>query len=239
MFVIWITLLDLYFMIRNECRHCSVKSKAAKKLKDSETEALSFNCALTSFKKGDVLIKQGMLSTNVVYLRSGLIKLHIEGPYGDQIVRIVKAPGYLGLPTTFGDKINQYSITAIDEVEACFIDITTFRNLLYSNPDFSYEIIIDICRNELEIYNRCVNRSQKQLRGKIADVILEMSGPIYDSDSFTLPISQEEIGNLIDSSRESVSRILAEFEKDKIISVSGKKIEVKKRESLLMISAKG
>jgi CRP-like cAMP-binding protein len=226
-------------MISNECRDCGVKSKAAKKLKDSETEALSFNCALTSFMKGDVLIRQGMLSTNVVYLRSGLIKLHIEGPYGDQIVRIVKAPGYLGLPTTFGDKINQYSITAIDEVEACFIDITTFRNLLFSNPDFSYEIIIDICRNELDIYNRCVNRSQKQLRGKIADVILEMSGPIYDSDSFTLPISQEEIGNLIDSSRESVSRILAEFEKDKILSVSGKKIEIKNRESLLMISAKG
>jgi CRP/FNR family transcriptional regulator len=226
-------------MIRNECRNCSVKSKAARKLKDSETDALSFNCALTSFRKGDVLIRQGMLSTNVVYLRSGLIKLHIEGPYGDQIVRIVKAPGYLGLPTTFGDKINQYSITAIDEVEACFVDITTFRNLLYSNPDFSYEIIIDICRNELEIYNRCVNRSQKQLRGKIADVLLEMSGPIYDSYSFTLPISQEEIGNLIDSSRESVSRILAEFEKDKIISVSGKKIEIIKRESLLMISAKG
>ncbi len=226
-------------MIRNECLHCSVKSKAAKKLKDSETEALSFNCALTSFRKGDVLIRQGMLSTNVVYLRSGLIKLHIEGPYGDQIVRIVKAPGYLGLPTTFGDKINQYSITAIDEVEACFIDITTFRNLLFSNPDFSYEIIIDICRNELEIYNRCVNRSQKQLRGKIADVILEMSGLIYDSDSFTLPISQEEIGNLVDSSRESVSRILAEFEKDNIISVSGKKIGIKNRESLLMISAKG
>ncbi len=226
-------------MIRNECINCSVKSKAAQKLKDMETDALSFNCALTSFKKGDVLIKQGMLSTNVVYLRSGLTKLHIEGPYGDQIVRIVKAPGYLGLPTTFGDKINQYSITAIDEVEACFIDITTFRKLLYSNPDFSYEIIIDICRNELEIYNRCVNRSQKQLRGKIADVILEMSGPIYDSDSFTLPISQEEFGNLIDSSRESVSRIFAEFEKDKIISVSGKKIEIKNRESLLMISAKG
>ncbi len=209
------------------------------KLKKTETEALSFNCALTSFRKGDVLIRQGMLSTNVVYLRSGLIKLHIEGPYGDQIVRIVKAPGYLGLPTTFGDKINQYSITAIDKVQACFIDITTFRNLLYSNPDFSYEIILDICRNELEIYNRCVNRSQKQLRGKIADVILEMSGPIYDSDSFTLPLSQEEIGNLIDSSRESVSRILAEFEKDNIISVSGKKIGIKNRESLLMISAKG
>ncbi len=226
-------------MARNECMTCSIKSTAENKLKDIELELLSYNCALTSFKKGEVLIRQGMLSTNVVYLRRGLVKLHIEGPYGDQIVRIIKAPGYMGLPTTFGDKVNQYSITAISDAEVCFIDITIFRKLLYSNPDFSYEIMIDICRNELEIYNRCVNRSQKQLRGKIADVILELAGPIFNSDTFTLPISQEEIGNLIDSSRESVSRILSEFEKDEIISLSGRKIEIKNRDSLLMVSAKG
>ena len=202
-------------------------------------DVLSFNCALTTFRKGEILIKQGMLSTNVVYLRRGLVKLHITGPYGEQIVRIVKAPGYLGLPTTFGDKINQYSVTAIGVVEVCFVDISTFRDLLYTNPDFSYEIIIDICRNELEIYNRCVNRSQKQLRGKLADVILEMAGPIFNSESFTMPLSQEELGNLIDSSRESVSRVLAEFEKDGIINISGKRIEIKNRQSLLMLSAKG
>ncbi len=226
-------------MYEHDCKTCRFRSKAARRLTEQQLETLSGNCALTGFKKGEILIKQGMLSTNVVYLRKGLIKLHIEGPYGDQIVRLIKAPGYLGLPTTFGDKINQYSITAISDVEACFIDITTFRHLLSTNPDFSYEIILDICRNELEIYNRCVNRSQKQLRGKIADVILEMSDQIFDSVSFTIPISQEEIGNLIDSSRESVSRILAEFEKDNIIAVSGRKIEIKKRDSLLMISEKG
>jgi len=226
-------------MIRNECNNCVVKSRAAYKLRDSEMDVLSFNCALTTFRKGEILIKQGMLSTNVVYLRRGLVKLHITGPYGEQIVRIVKAPGYLGLPTTFGDKINQYSVTAIGVVEVCFVDISTFRDLLYTNPDFSYEIIIDICRNELEIYNRCVNRSQKQLRGKLADVILEMAGPIFNSESFTMPLSQEELGNLIDSSRESVSRVLAEFEKDGIINISGKRIEIKNRQSLLMLSAKG
>jgi len=225
--------------MRNECNVCAIKSKAASKLNADEIEKLTFNCALTSFYKGDSLIKQGTFSTNVAYLRSGLAKIHIAGPYHEQIVRIVKAPSYLALPTTFGDKINQYSVTVIEKAEVCFIDIATFRSLLGSNPEFSYEIMLELCRNELEVFTRCANRTQKQVRGKIADVILEMADNIYKSEKFTMPVNQEEIGNLIDSSRESVSRVLNEFENDNIIRLSGKKVEIINKKVLLMISAKG
>ena len=122
--------------MKNECKLCGLKSKATSKLSDEEIEKLSFNCALVKFHKGDPLIKQGTFSTNVAYLRSGLAKIHIEGPYHEQIVRIAKAPIYLGLPTTFGDKINQYSVTVIEEAEVCFIDIDAFRYLLKANHDF-------------------------------------------------------------------------------------------------------
>ncbi|MBN2274634.1 MAG: Crp/Fnr family transcriptional regulator [Bacteroidales bacterium] len=225
--------------MKTNCLECALKSKAALKLNDKEIKKLSFNCALVRFKKGDSLIKQGTFSTNVAYLRSGLAKLHIAGPYHEQIVRIVNAPNYLGLPITFGDKINNYSVTVIDVAEVCFIDIKTFRYLLRTNPDFAYEIMMDICRTELEVYNRCVNRTQKHIRGKIADVMLEMSETIYKSDVFRMPLNQEEIGNLIDSSRESVSRVITEFEKDGIIGVSGKKIEIKNKKSLILISENG
>ncbi len=225
--------------MKNECINCSLKSKAALKLSDKETERLSFNCALTKFHKGDHLIKQGNFSTNVVYLRSGLAKIHLEGPYYEQIVKIVKAPSYLGLPTTFNVKINQYSATAIETSEVCFIDLSTFKHLLMSNPDFSYEIMIDLCKSELEMFTRCANRTQKQIRGKIADVLLEMSDKIYKNDKFTLPFNQEEIGNLIDASRESVSRIFNEFEKDSIIRITGKRIEIKNKKTLELISSKG
>lgn len=168
-----------------------------------------------------------------------MAKIHIEGPYHEQIVRIVKAPSYLGLPTTFGDKINQYSVTVIDAAEVCFIDIETFRYLLKTNPDFSYEIMLELCRNELEVFCRCANRTQKQIRGKIADVLLEFSDKIYNSNIFTLPITQEDLGDLVDSSRESISRVLAEFDKDGIIKIVGKKIEILNKKSLLLISANG
>jgi CRP-like cAMP-binding protein len=225
--------------MNSECKLCNSKSKALLTLSEEEVEKLSANCALVILHKGEPLIKQGTFSTNVVYLRSGLAKIHISGPYHEQIVRIVKAPSFLALPTTFGDKINQYSVTAIEDAEVCFIDISTFRHLLAGNPDFSYEIMIELCRNELENFYRCANRTQKHIRGKMADVLLEMSDRIYKSDSFIVPVSQEEIGNLIDSSRESVSRVLKEFEKDGIVRIKGRKVEVISKKRLKMISSKG
>jgi CRP-like cAMP-binding protein len=225
--------------MNSDCKVCAIKSKAASKLSAEEIEKLSFSCALVKFRKGDSLIRQGTFSTNVAYLRSGLAKIHIAGPYHEQIVRIVKAPSYLGLPTTFGDKINQYSVTVIDVAEVCFIDIETFRYLLKTNPDFSYEIMLELCRNELEAFCRCANRTQKQIRGKLADVLLEFSDKIYNSSIFTLPVTQEDLGDLVDSSRESISRVLAEFDKDGIIKIVGKKIEILNKKSLLLISANG
>jgi len=225
--------------MENMCKLCALKSKAALKLTDEEIKKLSFNCALVKFRKGDSVIKQGVFSTNVAYLRSGLVKVHIAGPYYEQIVRIVTAPGYLGLPTTFGDKINQYSVTVIEAAEVCFIDIDTFRFLLKENADFAYEIMIDLCKNELEVSYRCANRTQKQMRGKIADVLLELADHIFRSDIFAIPFTQEDFGNLVDSSRESVSRILTEFEKDGIIRSVGKQIEITNKKSLLLISANG
>lgn len=225
--------------MKRECRVCEIKSKAASRLSEEEIEELSCNCALVKFQKGDSLIKQGTFSTNVAYLRQGLVKIHITGPHHEQIVRIVKAPTYLGLPTTFGDKINQYSVTAIEDSEVCFIDINVFKFLLKTNTDFSYEIMLEVCRNELEVFYRCANRTQKQIRGKIADVLLEFSDRIYNSLTFSLPLKQDEIGNMVDSSRESISRVMNEFETDGLIRVSGKSIEILNKKSLELVSSNG
>ncbi len=216
-----------------------MKSKAAERLTAKESEKLSVNCVTVKFKKGDSIIKQGTYSTNVAYLKKGLAKIHIQGPYYTQVVRIVSQGNYLGLPTTFGDKVNQYSVTAVEPSEVCFIDITTFRKLLIQNSDFSNQIILELCKSELESYQKCVNRTQRHIRGKIAGVLLEFADEIYHSDKFTLSINQEEMGNLVDASRESVSRVLSEFVRDGIIVMKGRDTSIINRQMLLNICFNG
>ncbi len=225
--------------MQNDCKNCPFNSKAAATLNDCSFDQLSENHLVLKFKKGDSIIKQGMYSTNVVFLRTGLAKIHLAGPYHEQIVKLVKAPTYLGLPTTFGDKINQYSVTAVSEVEVCFIDVAIFQKILDENREFSHEIILELCRNELESFHRCANRTQKLLRGNMADALLEFSDEIFMSDTFTLPLSQVELANLVDTSRESVSRILTEFDKDGIIQIKGKEIQITNKKSLQLVSQNG
>ena len=225
--------------MKNECNNCPFKSIAAATLNEYSIEQLNNNHVAVSFVKGDSIIKQGTYSTNVAFLRTGLAKMHLTGPSHEQITRLVKAPSYLGLPTTFGDKINQYSVTAITEAEVCYIDIMIFRKILKSNDQFSYEIILELCRNELESFRKCANRTQKQSRGNLADVLLEFSERIFQSDTFVLPLNQSEMGNMVDTSRESISRILTEFDRDGIIRMTGKQIEILNKKSLLLISQNG
>lgn len=223
---------------KNACKNCTIQSQAVLKLTEEQIELLSSNSVFAKFRKGDPLIKQGLLSTNVVFLSKGLAKIHITGPYHEQIVRIAKSPCFLGLTATIGKKINQYSVTAIENIEVCLIDINKFNYLLKKNSDFVYEIMVEICSDELEAYYRCANRTQKQTRGKIADVLLEFAD-FYSSKKYKIPLTQEDFGNLVDSSRESVSRVLNEFEKDGIIHYLKKQVEILNKEKLLMISMNG
>ncbi len=84
-----------------------------------------------------------------------------------------------------------------------------------------------------------MNRTQKQTRGKLADVLLEFANVIFKNDEFTLNVTQEEIGNLVDASRESVSRVFTEFGKDGIIEMNGKSVKILDKNGLMTISKNG
>ncbi len=226
-------------MKTSSCASCLLRSKAVDNLAEQELSVLGESCVEAVFEKGETIFKQDALSSNIIYLQTGLVKLLVKGPQRTQILRLKKAPCYLGVPTTMGDKINHYSAVAIERTTACFIDINTFKELIRINPDFSYEIIIELCRNELEQFNRCVKLVQNQVFGRLATHLLDLSTHIYQSDQFDLPLNRSEIADLVCSSRETVSRLLSDLAKEEIIKVDGKHLEILDKNRLQQISEKG
>jgi CRP-like cAMP-binding protein len=226
-------------MNKHNCKDCLIKSAAAKNLNDEEFAILESNSVTVRFKKGEIIFKQDALSLNVAYLKTGLVKLHLHGPSKEKILKIVRAPLYLGIPTTFGDKINQFSATALEDTSVCFIDSNLFRNFIYSNGKFAYEIIVELCKNELFDYQRYASLAQKQIPGLVAESILCLSDKIYESDTFPFPLTRGEMGDLIGTSRESVSRVLTDFCNEKIIEVNSNDIKILNKELLNQISEKG
>lgn len=222
-----------------QCQDCLFKSPAAKTLNVKQIGKLEQNCAIANMKKGDIIFKQGIFASNIVYLKEGIVKLFVEGPQDEQILKIVKGPTYLGIPTTLDEKFNHYSAMALENVNACFINVETFKCFVQENGQFAYKIIVELCKNEINLFNKLVNRSQKNARGRIADAILFFHDEIFQERRFTMPITRQELGNYVNTSRESVSRILTEFTNDKIIELKGRQIIITDFNKLKLVSQTG
>ncbi len=222
-----------------DCTRCDIKSSAAKTLNVTELKIMGENCSEVRFKKGEVIFKQDALSSNIVYLKKGLVKIHITGPSAEQIIKISKPPTYLGIPTTFDEKTNRYSATALEETTVCFISLDMFKQFIRGNPNFSYEIIVELCKSELNSFNCTVNRAQKNIHGRIADVLIFFYQDIFKNIEFRLPLTRSELGSFVDTTRESVSRILTKLHEDKIIRLDGRKIKLLDTERLESISKNG
>jgi CRP/FNR family transcriptional regulator len=117
-----------------------------------------------------------------------------------------------------------YSIAAYTNSSVRMIDIQFFRQLLKQNSDFAYRIINLLNESTAQIYGRFFSLTQKQLHGRLADILLCLSNRIFKSTSFNLPLSRADLGDLTGMSTESVIRMMKDFKDDGLISMDCKKI---------------
>jgi CRP/FNR family transcriptional regulator len=229
-------------MTKNDrkCINCKLKSKAACTLTAGELARLEKGCVEGKMDKSVRLFNEGMIPSQVIYLKEGFVKIHKNGiRKKDQILKIAKPGSYLGLQTIFGDWVNHYSATTINDVKACFIDIGVFKELIQSNSSFAYELIVLISQEELIYFQRFVDQYQKQLNGRLADALIFLSAEIFKSDEFTLPFTKYDLAALIGSTRESVTRTIKAFKDADIIGIEGKRIKLINMEKLQHISRTG
>ncbi|GET28740.1 Crp/Fnr family transcriptional regulator [Prolixibacter sp. SD074] len=221
------------------CQNCKIRSAAANYLSLDELDLLGKRSVEVEFEKDEVIFKQDAFSTNIVYLREGLVKLTMRGHNREQILKIVKAPTYMGIPTTLGDKINNYSAIALTDVACCFIDRSTFKDFVETNGKFAYEILTVLSKFELHQFHRCANHIQTQVTGRVAGMLLDFSRNLYQSNHFQLSLTRNDLADLLGTSRETISRILTDFVMDKLIEVKGKDITILNDERLEKINLAG
>jgi CRP-like cAMP-binding protein len=225
---------------RTTCHDCQDKSCAAAILSRNELEQINFNSRESEVKKGEIILHEGSLTSHIIYLKTGLAKEFVKPGMGrEQILSIVKEHTYLGLSSLFGDRINHYSYSALEDIKVCYIDINIFNALIKQNGGFAYEILVSLSRDSLNNFHRFINQTQKRIYGRVADAILYFARIIYEENEFTLPFSRKEFADLIGVSRESATRVLTKFKDEGIISINGRCIEIKKMELLEQISKMG
>jgi CRP/FNR family transcriptional regulator, polysaccharide utilization system transcription regulator len=222
------------------CEKCNNKSPLFRILSEEELEIINEGRYEVVFKPGENLIKQGTAATHVLSLTSGIAKMYIEGlDNKNLILEIIKPWKLFGGQGVFIDNRYHYSVTAIEPTSACFIDAVNLKKVIRSNPDFAELFISNCSLNSVNIFKRMVSLTQKQMPGRIADVLLYLSKDVYNNASFEISLSRQDIGDLSSMTKDSAIRILKDFEAEGIIQLVGKHFSILKKEVLEEISIRG
>jgi CRP/FNR family transcriptional regulator, polysaccharide utilization system transcription regulator len=222
------------------CEKCNGRIPIFSGLADEELALINDKRCEVRFKEGENILKQGTVAANLIFLTSGLAKQYIEGyDQRNLIIDIIKPWTMFGGTGIYVDNRYHYSVTALEETNACFIDTINFKKLIRQNPDFA-ERFLNYCGTcSTNIFERFVSITQKQMHGRIADVLIYLAETIYNSNTFDITLSRQDISEFSGMSKDSAIRILKEFESEQIIQAMGKKISILKMDLLKEISIKG
>jgi len=224
----------------NPCKNCAVKSNTVFNLNEEEIMILCNNSTEIRFQKGERIIKQGTFTQNIIFIKSGIFKLHLTGPlHKDEILKISKGPIFVGAPDVFANKVHSYSVTALSDTVTCFIEYTGYKYLVQNNGKFALELIKTLSHGIVSHYKYCVNKMQKQKIASFAEALLYFADYIFENDTFQIPITRVEFGEYIGTTRETITKIIHDFTEDRIIEVEGKKIKILNKAMLQKISKVG
>ncbi len=201
-------------------------------IKDSKTQVL--------FRKGESLTKQGAFASSVLFVVEGLVRQYITGDTNrDFNLRIIRSSQFIGLSAAFSKHTYDYSTVALKETLACLIEKDAIAGLIKKNGDFAYGLINRYYENDSSLYDTIRSMMYKQMHGRLADVLLYLDSIKYNNESVFSYLSRKEVADFAGLSTESTVKLLKGFEKDGLIRLVDKNIELLKKDALVDISRRG
>ena len=200
-------------------------------------DALEHEAITTSYPTGAVLFTEGQSPRGAFIVRRGHVKLSVCGSDGRTLIlRIVRPVSPLGVAAVVSGR--QYEATAETQEpsEISFWRQSDLLRLMRLHGDFALwvtqNISADYAVTCLEIRDLILSESASEKLARLLMGWLDQNAKSTNPSRMKLALTQEEIGQMIGSSRETVSRLFAGLKKQRIIQQTGSTLVIPSRVAL-------
>lgn len=193
-------------------------------------EALQNMKATSVYPKGALLCLEGQAPRGAFVLCTGRAKLSTTSADGKTIILRIAEPGeVLGLTAIVSNTPYEATVETLEPTQANFISQQDFMRFLQEHPDVGLKVAQQLTHNCKCAYDgvRSLGLSNSA-REKIAKLLLGWAEHPLDLPkkkaseiAMRVTLTQEEIAQFTGTSRETVSRVLADFKGKGWIRIKG------------------
>ena len=196
------------------------------------------NVTLTNhYPTGAVLFSEGQTARGVYVVQRGLVKLSVCASDGRTLIlRIAHAGEALGVASAIGTRDYEATAEAQQPCDVTFIRQSDVLRLMRAYGEFALWITQLLSRDYnstcREIRTLMLSGSASEKLARLLVGWLDERTGAPNSDRMKVPLTHEEIGQMIGTSRETVTRLMAGFRKQRLIEQEGATLVVSNRVAL-------
>jgi CRP/FNR family transcriptional regulator len=182
------------------------------------------------FPKGGMFFLEGQSATGIFLLRFGRAKESMVSSSGRiAIVRVINPGVILGLSAVLTGAPHESTVEALEPSRADFLTKPLFLHLLKTSSWLGKVVASQLSRDCKEAYAsvRCLGLSSSASE-RLARLVLHWAEhPLANQDKnaakvrIRVVLTHEEIGQSMGTTRETMSRVLGEFQEKRWITVKG------------------
>ena len=219
--------------MREDYLFCNLSGSSMKGLETIKSTA--------AYPKGALLFVEGQNPRGIFVLCHGRAKLSTSSADGKTIILKIAEPGeILGLSATVSGKAYEVTAELMEPSQANFITRQDFLNFLRDHGDAALRVAEQLSKNYHSAYEeiRSLGLSHSAAE-KLAKLLLEWAhdgksknGKDKGEIRLTVTLTHEEIAQLIGTSRETVTRALADLKKKQLVQVKGSTVVIRNKAAL-------
>jgi CRP/FNR family transcriptional regulator len=199
--------------------------------------ALEQEAVTTMYPTGAVLFAEGQVPRGIFIVRRGRVKLSICGSDGRTLILRIVEPGCpLGVAAVVSGR--QYEATAETQEpsEISFLRQSDLLRLMRVHGELTLWVTQHISQDYAftcrEIRDLILSDSATEKLARLLVGWLDQNSDSKHPSQMKLALTHEEIGQMIGTSRETVSRLFAGFKKQHLIQQSGSTLVIPSRIAL-------
>lgn len=158
----------------------------------------------------------------------------------DAIVHISSSGDLLGHYGLFTSNKYLFTVTALEDVQYCFLDKKLTFHLMDKHPDISSIFIKKLCQEAISLKDKLSCMINKNIRERLAELLLKLSESYGEADEdrikLEIRLTREEMASMIGTVNETVTRFITEFKNDGLIEEEDKVIYITHQEKLMKVA---
>jgi CRP/FNR family cyclic AMP-dependent transcriptional regulator len=191
---------------------------------DDEVAGIAATVSDRTYTKHDFIVREGDPGSTFFFLVSGSVSVCRIMPDGrEMILAILKEGDFFGEMAMFDSSLRSASIKTLTDVEVGAIRYTDFLVLLDENPRIGRSLAIALSER-LRAANALIAATTSQdIRARLASLLLNLSSqfgePVDTGTRISLRLTNQEMANMIATTRETVNRTLNRFWDEKLVDM--------------------